>query len=148
MSFITGSKLEARAPERLSKRLSPRRYTVGVVGVNNDHPKDEDVTLRVNVFDENSPLIKAQRLPVELPGLVVRNSYYAIRDSSTGEYVIPFDTTYNSTRLSSDSQGMYFSFNTSALTPNHEYVVDIMLVVDGMQHKFLDASSIFRVRKL
>lgn len=148
LSFVTGSKLQARAPERLSKRLSPRRYTVGVVGASNDHPEDEDVTLRVNVFDENSPLIKAQRLPIELPGLVVRNSHYAIRDSSTGEYTIPFDTTYNSTRLSSDSQGMYFSFNTSALTPNREYVVDIMLVVDGMQHKFLDASSVFRVRKL
>jgi hypothetical protein len=148
LSFVTGSKLQARAPERLTKRLSPKRYTVGVVGVNNDHSDNEDVTLRVNVFDENSPLIKVQRLPVELPGIVVRNSHYAIRDSSTGEYVIPFDTVYNSTRLSSDSQGMYFSFSTTALTPNREYTVDIMLVVDGMQHKFLDASSVFRVRKL
>jgi len=147
LAYVTGSKVTARAPERLSKRLSPRRYTIGVIGISTEYLENETVAMRVNVFDDNSPIIKAQRLPIELPGLVIRNSHYAIRDNTTGEYAIPFDTAYNSTRLSSDSDGMYFNFNTSALVPQREYVIDIMLVVDGMQHKYLDASPVFRVRK-
>lgn len=148
LAYVTGSKLTARGPDRLSRRLSPRRYTVGVLGITNEYLENENVALRVNVFDDNNPIIKAQRLPVELPGLVIRNSHFAVRDNATGEYVIPFDTSYNSTRLSSDSDGMYFNFSTSALTSQREYVVDIMLVIDGMQHKYLDASPVFRIRKL
>lgn len=147
LAFVTGSQLKARGPERTSARLAPRKYAVNVWGYASDYSDSQDVTMRVHLFDNNNPIIKAQRLPVELPGVVVRNSYYAVRDKSTNDYAIPFDSVWNSTKLSSDSKGMYFSFNTSALVPNREYVVDIMLVLDNSQHKYLDASPTFRVRK-
>ena len=114
VSFVTGSILTARNQVALSKRLSPRRYTISVLGVSKEYGENEDVVLRVNIFDKNSPIIKAQRLPIELPGAVVRNSYFAIRNVSTNEYEIPFDDLYESTKLSSDSDGMYIKFNTSA----------------------------------
>lgn len=148
IAYVTGSKVVAHAPDRINHRLNPRRYVVGVLGISNDYAEAEEVTLRVNIFDENSPIIKATRLPHELPGLVLKNSYYAIRNSTTNEYVIPFDATDNSTRLSSDASGMYFSFNTSALTPQRSYVVDIMTIVDGQQQKYLNASPVFRVTKI
>jgi len=147
ISFVTGSKISARKQVVLSKRLSPRRYQITAIGSSSEFGEHEDVTLRVNIFDENSPIIKAQRLPVELPGLVVRNSYFAIRNISTNEYEIPFDEIFSSTRMSSDSDGMYFSFNTSALTPSNLYVVDVMLIIDGLKQKFENVSSPFKIIK-
>jgi len=148
IAYVTGSKITAYAPVRIDRRLNPRRYTVGVLGISTDYAEAEEVTLRVNIFDQNSPIIKAVRLPHELPGLALKNSYYAIRNSVTNEYVIPFDSETNSTKLSSDSSGMYFNFNTSTLTSQRSYVVDIMTIVDGQQQKYLNASPVFRVIKI
>ena len=148
VTYITGSKIVARPPERISHRLNPRRYRINVTGITTDYSEDEEVTMRVYIFDDNDPQIIAKRLPVELPGLSLRNVYYAIRNIATNEYVIPFDTSYNSTRISSDSKGMYFNFNTSALAALNSYVVDIMIKVDNLEQKYLDASSHFRVIKI
>lgn len=146
--FVTGSNLVARAPERITHRLNPRRYRVNVAGIATDYSEEEEVTMRVYIFDENDPQILAKRLPVILPGLSLHNTHYAIRNAITNEYVVPFDTVYNSTKLSSDSDGMYFNFNTSALTVSNTYVVDVMLIVDNLQQKYLNASSQFRVVKI
>jgi hypothetical protein len=148
LAYVTGSKLNAKAPERLSSRLSPRRYTVSIENAAQQYGFDEDVAMRVNVFDSNDPLIKAKRLPVELPGIVIKNAYYAIRNVDTNEYIVEFDPTYGSTKLSSDSKGMYITFNTSDLLPLATYTVDIMLLVDGMQHKYMGVSSAFRIAKV
>jgi len=148
VAFITGSSITARSPERTSYRLNPRRYTVNVTGITTDYSEEEEVTMRIYIFDDNDPIIKAKRLPVELPGVSLRNVHYAIRNVATNEYVVPFDTLYNSTRASSDSKGMYFNFNTSALTVLNQYAVDIMIVVDNLEQKYLNASSPFRIIKI
>jgi hypothetical protein len=148
VAYVTGSTIVAKGPERITKRLSPRRYVVNALGISNQHSENEEITIRVNIFDENSPIIIAKRLPVELPGVVLRNVYYAIRNSTTNEYVIPFDVDANSTKVSSDSSGMYFNLHTSALTSLNSYVVDIMIVVDGAQQKYLNASPVFKITKL
>ena len=148
VTFITGSSITARSPERTSYRLNPRRYTVNVTGITTDYSEEEEVTMRIYIFDDNDPIIKAKRLPVELPGVSLRNVHYAIRNVATNEYVVPFDTLYNSTRASSDSKGMYFNFNTSALTVLNQYAIDIMIVVDNLEQKYLNASSPFRIIKI
>jgi hypothetical protein len=148
VAFATGSIITARPPERISYRLNPRRYTVNVTGITTDYSQEEEVTMRVYIFDQNDPIIFAKRLPAEIPGLSLRNVHYAIRNAATNEYAIPFDTTYNSTKLSSDSKGMYFNFNTSTLTSLNSYVVDIMINVDNLEQKYLNASSQFRIINL
>jgi hypothetical protein len=118
------------------------------LGINSEYSQDKEVTIRVQIFDENSPIIIAKRLPIDLPGAVLRNTYYGIRDISTNEYAIPFDTETNSTRLSSDAAGMYFSFNTSALTPLRAYVIDIMTTVENSQQKYLSVGPAFKINTL
>jgi hypothetical protein len=146
--YITGSNIQARAPERISYRLNPRRYTIYVGGHSTDYGADEDVTMRVDIFDENSPIMKAKRLPIETPGVIIAKSHFAVRDISTNEYMIPFDIDYGSSKLSSDSKGMYLNFNTSALVESREYTIDILLIIDGKQQKYLDTTPAFRIKKM
>ena len=46
-------------------------------------------------------------------------SYYSLRDATTDEVVIPFDTSY--TKLSADSDGMYFDLWMEGLQPERYY---------------------------
>mgnify|MGYP000485348968 FL=1 len=71
--------------------------------------------------------------------------YYQVRDVSTNEIMIPFDETYSSTQISSDSDGMYFNLDISNLTKERSYTIDIMLVMGGTKKVFKSVSSVFKV---
>ena len=57
------------------------------------------------------------------------NSYWAIQDLDTNEYIIDFDTTY--TKLSCDPSGSYFDLYMSGLQPQRYYKVLIKTELDG-----------------
>tara|TARA_B110000285_G_scaffold193766_1_gene222998 strand:+ start:1540 stop:2700 length:1161 start_codon:yes stop_codon:yes gene_type:complete len=48
-----------------------------------------------------------------------QTSYYSLRDATTDEVIIPFDTSY--TKLSADSEGMYFDLFMEGLQPERYY---------------------------
>lgn len=52
-------------------------------------------------------------------GYLTTSSYYSIRDAHTEEIVIPFDN--NCTKLSADSEGMYFNLYMNGLQPERYY---------------------------
>ena len=62
-------------------------------------------------FVTSSNYLDTQYLPT--------TSYYSLRDATTDEVVIPFDTSY--TKLSADSDGMYFDLWMEGLQPKRYY---------------------------
>ena len=103
VGYLTGSTLTLNQPIRSSKNEKYKRYVVTVTGLATTMFTNEKRTLRTNLFDYTSPLLTVTRLPVETPGIVVRDVHYQVRDANTDIVIIPFDLTYNSTRLSSDA---------------------------------------------
>lgn len=53
------------------------------------------------------------------PGYFTKNSYYSIRDAHTEEEIIPFDD--NFTKLSADTEGMFFKLYMKGLQPERYY---------------------------
>ena len=53
------------------------------------------------------------------PGYFKTTSYYSIRDAQTEEIIIPFDDNY--TKLSADSDGMFFKLYMNGLQPERYY---------------------------
>ena len=51
-----------------------------------------------------------KKLPIEKKSQVYHQMYYRVRDFKSGDTIIDFDTSDKSTRLSTDSSGMYFEF--------------------------------------
>ncbi len=144
--YLTGSALVVNAPQRGSQTLAPKRFEVTVLGVRDNFGCDEQTVLRVNIFDYTLPYVMSVvRLPVEMPGVIIRDVHYQIRDVATGRILVPFDTVTNSTRLSNDSAGMYFRLDTSNLTPKRSYSIDIMIVTGNNQQLYKSASPAFRV---
>lgn len=144
VSYVTGSKVTAYMPVRSGKR-AVKKYVLSITNLQESYPNDAYVTARLNIFDQTNPLIKASRLPVESPSSVIKNAYYQIREVATNEVFVPFDEQKNSTRISSDSTGMFFEFDTSNLLPGRAYVIDVLLSSDGRREVYMNASSVFRI---
>lgn len=70
------------------------------------------------------------------------SSFYAIKDLSTDEFVINFDTQY--TQISSDIRGNYFDVYMSGLEPERYYKILIKTEIDGST-LILDDDYYFKV---
>jgi len=70
------------------------------------------------------------------------SSLYAIKDTDTNEFVIPFDNDY--TKISADSTSSYFDIYMNGLEPERYYTILIKTVVDGTTHVF-DQDVMFKV---
>ena len=144
VSYVSGSTLTARPQSRTSSR-SIKNYVVNVNNVMTEYTTNDEAVFRVTIFDQSSPLIKVVKVPVELPGVVLNNVYYQVRDAVTGEILMPFDDTKNSTKVSSDSEGMFFKLDMSSFLSGRTYVVDVMIKNNGMTNKYPSCSPVFRV---
>jgi len=85
-------------------------------------------------FTTSSNYIDTQYLPI--------TSYYSLRDGETDEIIIPFDT--SNTKLSADSEGMYFDLHMDGLQPERYYKFQFRTDNnDGIQ--IFDEDYIFKV---
>jgi len=143
--FISGSKVEMKKPIRSSSATKKKFYRVVVTGIEDNYSTDEDISARVFIFDDSNPQVKLVKLPTELPGIVLERVYYSVRDALTGDIIIPFDEARNSTKVSSDADGMFFVINSSSLDAGRTYAIDIMVKINGVKSVYQDASTTFRI---
>jgi hypothetical protein len=73
------------------------------------------------IYQTSSEYVNNFYLPTE--------SYYAVKDLDTNEYVINFDTTY--TKISADSTSNYFKIFMNGLEPERYYKILIKTITDG-----------------
>lgn len=143
--FLSGSKIEIKKPNRTSSALKKKFYRISVSGIDDSYSIDQDITARVFIFDDSDPQIKFVKTPVENRGIVLSNVFYSIREVSTNKTAIPFDDINNSTKVSSDADGMFFTIKSDSLDLGRSYVVDIMTKVNGIKSVYQNSSPIFRV---
>lgn len=72
------------------------------------------------------------------------NSYYAIKDAHTNEFVVNFDSTY--TRISADATSSYFNIYMNGLEPERYYTILIKSSIGGVT-KVWDEDIQFKVEK-
>jgi hypothetical protein len=146
VTYSTGPTFKAYPPQRGDVFRGSRKFAVAVLGLQKSLSTNEQTVLRVNIFDYTQSYVSSvSRLPVDLPGIIVRDVHYQVRDQVTDRIVIPFDTVTNSTRISNDSLGMYFVLDSSNLTNGHTYVIDVLILSAGNQQLYKAASPAFRV---
>lgn len=145
LPYVTGSSITFYRKNIGGEKLEPKRYVINVHNLQTTLRPTEITYARVTIFDYTEPRIKAVRTPIEMPGLVVRNAYYSIRDAVTNEAVIPFETIHGGTKLSSDSTGMFFKLDCNNLLDGRSYVVDIKLITGGNEQIYKAVSPIFKV---
>ena len=142
VAWHTGS-LKVSAPVRFGFNEIPKDLGVKITNVPPELGRSEKVKLRVFVTDYNAQPT-AKRIPYRLASTVVEKAYYRVRDVQTDKIVIPFEESNNATRLSEDSDGLYFELDVSALFKGRTYTFDFK-IVDSGETEVLKTSSVFEV---
>jgi len=145
--FVSGSKIEMKKPTRTAAANKKKFYKVSVTGIDDSYSADQDIAARVNIFDYNDPAIKFVKKPAELAGIVLTNVFYSVREVETNRVVMPFDEDKKSTKVSSDSEGMFFVIKADSLTVGRTYAIDILTNVNGVKNIYQNASQIFRINQ-
>jgi hypothetical protein len=104
-------------------------FTVGIPNIKKSFKTNSKYRFRIDARDRypritystSSNYLDFKRLPT--------TSYYAIQDSLTDDFIIPFDT--GSTRLSIDSKGSFFNVDMNALLPERFYKIVLKVVMEG-----------------
>lgn len=143
--FLTSS-LVIKAITPTAFNRSTRRMTISITNDKESYQKIEKPRFRVFAFDyDEADEFKVFRLPYETKSQIFRDMHYQIRDFHTKEVVIPFDTTNNSTRMSTDSKGMYFETFLDFFPPGRVYEINVLVRERGVDQIFENLGAHFRV---
>ena len=145
VAYLTGSDVNVSPPDRSTFGPGAKRLIVTVSGIGHELPCDRIAIARINIFDAETVGARPVKSPTVPPGIVMRDVHVQVRDSVTGQIIVPFDTTGNSSRASSDAQGHYFEIEGASLPSGRSYVVDVMLAVDETTNVYRSASPEFNV---
>ena len=67
-------------------------------------------------------------------------------DRVTEKVVLAYDNTNNSTKVSTDSEGMFFDFKMQTLIPGRAYSFDFYVVDRGVSYLVQNRDTTFEVR--
>ena len=86
-----------------------------------EYNQNDEATFRIHVRDKYPDRTFTTTSNFLNAGYFTTSSFYSVRDAHTEQEIIPFDT--NFTKLSADSEGMYFKLYMNGLQPERYYRV-------------------------
>jgi hypothetical protein len=144
VTFLSSSLTIKRANRSLANVQNQNNLLVTVLNVNDEYRPGEIVNVRVFAEDRDRP-VTFVKSPYEKRSEIFSEMYYRVRDVNDGEIIIDFDKINNSTKLSTDRDGMFFTFYTDSLPKGRLYAFDFLIRRNGRDTVIKDAASNFRI---
>lgn len=141
--FLTSS-FSINANDRITFFNGTNRILATITNLKPNYFNDEVVRLRVYAEDRDRP-IKSLKLPYYNPSNIYNQMHYQIIDFESKEVIIPFDTINNSTRMSTDSQGMFFNLYIESLPPGRIYQFQFLIKDKGNEQILENVAGKFKV---
>lgn len=143
VGYYTGS-LEVKKPQRTSYSSNPVDLLFNFINLNESYRKDDVVKIRIFVDDLNAEE-KVYKRPYKIKSIILSQMFYRVRNADTGTIVIPFESIKDGTKISSDSEGMYFNFRMESLPRGHSYRFDLLVKDFDLNKIYESVSGKFRV---
>jgi len=145
VAYHTGS-LTIRRAARDSGEFISRDPQLVITNAQPSYNKSDTVKIRLfgrDLTAENEAPVKIawKRKPV-----IFDKVYYQVVDRVTEKVILPYDTTNDTTRVSTDADGMFFDFKMQALIPGRSYAFDFYVVERGSSYLVRNRDAIFTVR--
>lgn len=144
VAYHTGS-LTMKRLDRRSGQFGSREPDIIVTNATRTYSKKDSVRFKLfgrDVIDENNMPVK---IPINLPSVIYEKIFYQVVDRVTEKVVIAYDNVNNSTKVSTDSDGMFFDFKMQALTPGRSYSFDFFIVERGVSYLVKNRDTTFKV---
>lgn len=143
VGYLTSS-VVIKSPFTTAFSGDSRNLTVTIDNMKSSYTTTEVPKLRVSVYD-TSYTPAYTRLPLVSPSLIFESMYYRVRDAMSGDILVPFERTMDSTRLSTDKSGMYFNLYSGDLDVGRTYFIDFLIEDRGTEYVFDNLQTRFRV---
>jgi hypothetical protein len=144
VTYLSSSLKISAENRRKSNTKNQNNLLVTVLNVNEEYRQGEKVNIRVFAEERDRP-VEIVRRPLEKKSQIFRNMFYRVRDVYDGKILIDFDKVGSSTKLSTDEDGMFFTFYTDSLPRGRTYSFDFLIERNGADTVIKDAASKFRI---
>ena len=146
VTFLSSSFVVSRENRRIANTKNQNNVLVTVLNLNESYTLGEKVKIRVFAEDRDRDIV-FRKLPIEKKSEVFQEMHFRVRDTFDGKIIIPFDTTNNSTKLSTDNDGMFFKFYADSLPPGKTYSFDFLIRRNNVDTVIKDAASKFKINR-
>lgn len=108
---------------------------------------DVDDEIRVRLFGRDllSEQEGASKVPITRKTVVFEDVFYRVVDVDSNEKMFEFGESDNSTRVSTDSEGMFFDFHVDVLPRGRSYSFEYLILNRGSREIVQDKNVVFRV---
>jgi len=145
VGFHTGS-LKVDRPARFSANFTSQEPMIHITNASQEYRASDQPRLRIFGRDLKQEHNRPVRLPIQLAPVIFDKVYYRVRDLDSGRLIISFGEKDNSTRVSTDSEGMFFDFHMSILPAGRVYGFEFLIVNRGTRAIVKDSTARFTVR--
>ena len=144
VGYHTGS-ITLKVPTRSSNNLSlsdPELYATNLM-----HEYDFKAKERIRLFGLShvSDNNKSSKKPISRKSEIFSKVFYRVKDHDNGKIIIDFGESDNSTRISTDEQGMFFDFHFEILPRGRTYRFEYLILERGTRLITSDERTHFRV---
>lgn len=144
ITYLSSSIEINRENRRIANTKNQNNILVSVLNVNDEYQSGEKIKVRVFAEDRDRP-IKYVKSPFEKKSQIFYEMYFRIRDVFDGKILIDFDDVYNSTKLSTDADGMFFDVYTDSLPKGRVYSFDFLIKRNGINTIIKDVATKFKI---
>ena len=145
VGYHTGSLTIKRTP-RYSANFISQEPIIHVTNLNHEYHVTDQPRLRIFGRDIKNEQNSPKKIPISLFPIIFDEVYYRVRDMDSGRIVVNFGETDNSTRVSTDSQGMFFDFHMDVLPQGRAFLFDFLVINRGTRTIVRDPQAQFAVR--
>lgn len=144
VTYLSSSLVVKKETRALTNSQNQNNLLVSVLNLNSEYTPGEVIKLRVFAENRDKDITYVRR-PLEKKSDIFNNMHYRVRDSLDGKLLFDFDLENNSTRLSTDADGMYFTFYTDSLPKGRLYHFEFLIRRNNIDKVIKDAASKFKV---
>lgn len=125
VGYHTGTLVVKAISRTAFQSVSENDVILSITNLKPEYKTSEEPRIRVFLKDDNRDNVVKSKFPRESKSLIRKTMHYQVRDANTDTIIIPFDTTNNSTLMSTDSKGMYFDLSMDNFDPGSIYAIEI-----------------------
>ena len=143
IGFHTGT-LVVEPTRKSSFKKQPSDLIFRFINLETEYNKEDEVYISVFVEDFSKE-DKVYKIPYSKESISLSQVYYRVRELKSNRVVIPFDDKKESTKISSDDNGLSFYFRMSSLPKGFVYAFDLLVKDYGENRIYNEASGRFKV---
>ena len=132
VGFATGSIVLNRA-QRTGGNWVSREPHIAIINLNSEYDTTDEPRLRIFGRDLINEANKPSKVPINVASAIFEKVYYRVKNVKDDSIIIGFGQSNNSTRVSTDSQGMFFDFHMDVLHPG-VYTYEFLILDRGQRY--------------